>query len=82
MIIDPHKAESLSGKAMQMSDPYLVTNRQMRLWRDLFSSGNFEELPSLGVQVLLRVQEANLSRLTLGPVVVNPHFHNSQLPLP
>lgn len=30
MIIDPHKAESLSGKAMQMSDPYLVTNRQMR----------------------------------------------------
>lgn len=26
MIIDPHEAESLSGKAMQMSDPYLVTN--------------------------------------------------------
>lgn len=30
MIIDLHKAESLSGKAMQMCDPYLVTNRQMR----------------------------------------------------
>jgi len=30
MIIDLHKAESHSGEAMQMTDPYLVTNRQMR----------------------------------------------------
>lgn len=27
MIIDQQKAESHSGEGMQMSDPYLVTNR-------------------------------------------------------